>query len=172
MMISRSCSWCHCMNPATERYCRSCSHEAHVARLDCRCPRCATARRRATGADTPVPLADLIARAITALRPGADETNNTQADGAASPEGRPTVTKHKSTVNPPDTNPTPVEWKRIPVSPELADAIWRMDDLLQNEFQLDIAYCLMARDGVVAASDAVHSYMPPIVATAPPTVGN
>jgi hypothetical protein len=34
----------------------------------CRCPRCATARRRATGTDAPVPLADVIARAIFALR--------------------------------------------------------------------------------------------------------
>jgi hypothetical protein len=41
MRTSRSCSWCHAINPTTQRFCKDCSHEAHVPRMDCRCSRCA-----------------------------------------------------------------------------------------------------------------------------------
>ena len=38
-IVSRSCGFCHTVNPSTERWCRECGHEAHVARLACRCGR-------------------------------------------------------------------------------------------------------------------------------------
>lgn len=37
---SDSCSWCHTMNPESERYCRRCAHEAHRLRSECECPSC------------------------------------------------------------------------------------------------------------------------------------
>jgi hypothetical protein len=43
MTPGSSCSWCHAWNPATERYCQECGHEAHVPRMCCRCPRCSRA---------------------------------------------------------------------------------------------------------------------------------
>jgi hypothetical protein len=39
-ITSRSCSWCHRMNDADSRFCQECGHEAHVARLACRCRQC------------------------------------------------------------------------------------------------------------------------------------
>ncbi len=44
--LERSCSWCHEMNSAAERYCQSCGHEAHVCRMDCRCKQCLNAFRQ------------------------------------------------------------------------------------------------------------------------------
>ncbi len=38
-MIYRRCSFCGTLNAATERHC-SCGHEAHAARLACRCAAC------------------------------------------------------------------------------------------------------------------------------------
>jgi hypothetical protein len=35
-----ACPWCHAMTPTTDRFCKDCGHEAHVARTLCRCPRC------------------------------------------------------------------------------------------------------------------------------------
>lgn len=46
VQVSASCSWCHASNPARERFCGECGHEAHVARMDCACPKC----RRPAGA--------------------------------------------------------------------------------------------------------------------------
>lgn len=40
--ISGSCGWCHTLNPTTVRFCQRCGHEAHVARMRCRCPGCTT----------------------------------------------------------------------------------------------------------------------------------
>jgi hypothetical protein len=47
MRVEHSCSWCHAMNPTTRRYCRECGHEAHVARMECRCPKCVDGFRQA-----------------------------------------------------------------------------------------------------------------------------
>ena len=169
MMISRSCSWCHSTNPASERYCRSCQHEAHVARLDCQCPRCATARRRATGTDTPVPLADFIARALSALRSQSPATDH-PADLSPDPERRSDMParKNHANANAPDPAPVNRDVKRTPVSAELAALIRTLDKALQATFGFDLCYALMARDGIIAASSAVHGYMPPIVAPASP----
>ncbi len=38
------CGWCRRFNPETIDLCRQCGHEAHVARPQCSCPRCRTAR--------------------------------------------------------------------------------------------------------------------------------
>lgn len=46
MLVSRSCSWCHELNPASERWCANCGHAAHKCRLECDCPECETQRRR------------------------------------------------------------------------------------------------------------------------------
>lgn len=35
-----SCSWCHTMVRADARSCPHCSHDAHVARADCKCYQC------------------------------------------------------------------------------------------------------------------------------------
>ncbi len=49
-MTYRSCSFCGALNPVAQRYC-GCGHEAHAARLACRCPTCRRAvfERPATG---------------------------------------------------------------------------------------------------------------------------
>lgn len=39
-MTWTTCSWCHAPNPTSQQYCSTCSHEAHVARMECRCPAC------------------------------------------------------------------------------------------------------------------------------------
>ena len=174
MLISRSCSFCHSMTPATERYCRSCGHEAHVARLDCQCLRCATARRRATGTDTPVPLADVIARAIADLRLHSPATDHLTS---LSPclERRIAMTADNNdnvNANSPDTTPVTREVKRTPVSAELAEKLRAVDEALMAEFGFDVVYIVMARDGIVVASNSRDGYLPPLVAPATSDGGN
>ncbi len=50
MRTSGSCSWCHAINPTTQRFCKDCGHEAHVPRMRCRCPRCARPANQVAGA--------------------------------------------------------------------------------------------------------------------------
>ena len=40
MTTSTTCSWCHASTPLTDRFCQQCSHDAHLSRVSCRCPRC------------------------------------------------------------------------------------------------------------------------------------
>lgn len=40
MISETSCSFCHTMNPITEKYCAGCGHEAHTSRMQCKCPQC------------------------------------------------------------------------------------------------------------------------------------
>lgn len=40
MISLDSCSWCHDLNDTSERFCRSCGHEAHKPRTLCDCPVC------------------------------------------------------------------------------------------------------------------------------------
>src|SRR2546430_2338288 len=84
-MTSRSCSWCHTTNPATGRFCRSCQHEAHVARLDCQCARCLRARRRAAGTEAPVALAGVVEQTLAGLR-HAGHRQDDPPDGAGTAE--------------------------------------------------------------------------------------
>jgi hypothetical protein len=160
MLISRSCSFCHSMNPASERYCRSCGHETHVARLDCQCPRCATTRRRAAAtADAPVPLGGAIAEALAALRRG-DTPTPPEEDAMA-----------RTRKNPPAPGPAPADGTpRTAVSPKLAAAIRKMDGLLMDEFgpYAAFAYAVMGGDGLIAASNSTHGVVPPIVAEGGP----
>jgi hypothetical protein len=68
-MTYRRCSFCGTLNAATERYC-GCGHEAHAARLACRCPTCRRAafERSANGsgsnAEQISTLADSVAEAL------------------------------------------------------------------------------------------------------------
>jgi hypothetical protein len=66
----------------------------------------------------------------------------------------------------PATPSTNTETKRTPVSAKLAEAIRRMDDLLQTEFGFDLAYCILAHGLIVAASNSRDGYVPPVVAPA------
>ena len=43
MFVSLSCSWCHAINASDALFCKQCGHEAHKARLHCRCPKCVAA---------------------------------------------------------------------------------------------------------------------------------
>lgn len=47
-----SCSWCHEMNETTVELCKSCGHQAHVARMNCACSMC---RGNAELATAPAP---------------------------------------------------------------------------------------------------------------------
>ena len=173
MLISRSCSWCDHMVPSTARSCPACGHESGP-RMLCRCPKCNRSRRLVTTVtDTPVPLADLIARALSALRSQSPATDH-PADLSPDPERRLAMParKNKATTNAnanaPDAAPVTREWKRTPVSVELAALIRALDEALQATFGFDLCYVVMARDGIIAASSAVHGYMPPIVAPTSP----
>ena len=157
-MIYRTCSWCHSTNAETERWCQSCRHEAHAARLDCTCPRCSRARRRAVAGDAPAPPVPVLTEVLNRLRQGAAQEDDSPTDGAANPEGDVAMPR-KSKVIVPVTR----EVTRTPVSPALAAAIRHMDDLLVAEFHLDVAYCLLARGSVVAASNSRDGYLPPVV---------
>jgi hypothetical protein len=44
-MTAVSCSWCDRLNAATARTCRGCGHNPTVARLECDCATCTTARQ-------------------------------------------------------------------------------------------------------------------------------
>ena len=166
MLTSCSCSWCHRMNPVTTQLCEGCGHQAHASRLDCQCGRCTLGRRRAATMPTPVPLTEEIARMIATIRLGvyapekltAEPLN--QSEAAMKPEENP-VTAHAND-----------ETKRTPVSKELAEALRRMDDLLQSEFGFDLAYCILARGLIVAASNSRDGYVPPVVPRATPAGGS
>ncbi len=158
MIVSRSCSWCHHMNPASEQFCCSCCHEAQVARLDCRCGRCFDARHRVATATPPVPLGGVIAEAIAALRRG-------ESQPSPQPE-EVTVTRKRKAATTPDSAPAAVGTPRTAVSAKLAAAIRTMDDLLLDEFgpYAAFAYAVMGGDGLIAASNAKHGVVAPIVA--------
>jgi hypothetical protein len=150
------------MNPVAERYCHSCGHEAHVARLDCQCPRCSTARRRAAAADSPTPLGGAIVEALAALRRGS--TSNHSEESA--------MTRKRNTENVPDPTLVTREVKRTPVTADLAEKIRAFDEAMLATFGFDVCYVVMARDGIVAASNSRDGYLPPIVAPAAPEGGN
>jgi hypothetical protein len=57
---SISCSWCHRLNPISQRWCLECRHRADVPRMFCDCSGC-RAVGSARGFD-PLNLADAIAR--------------------------------------------------------------------------------------------------------------
>ena len=165
MLISRLCSWCDSMNVVGgPRQCPTCGHDALLPRLGCTCFRCLRARHRAASADTPVSLADAIAGAIAAIGPrgGQDET---PADGPATTEGEATMSKKNK--NTPEPAPVTREVVRTTVSPKLAEIVRAMDDALLDEFgpYAAFAYVLMGGDGLIAASDSVHGFVPPVVST-------
>ena len=83
-----------------------------------------------------------------------------------------TAANDNTNANAPDPAPVNREWKRTPVSAELAALIRTLDEALQATFGFDLCYVVMARDGIIAASSAVHGYLPPIVAPAPQEGGN
>lgn len=159
MLTSRSCSWCHRMNPTTVQFCADCGHQAHASRLDCQCGRCVLGRRHAATTPAPVPLTGEIARMVAMIRLGVYAPLNQSEEEAMNREEEP-VPSHASAETP-----------RTPVSKELAEAIRRMDDLLQAEFGFDLAYCILARGLIVAASNSRDGYVPPTVATATPNGG-
>jgi len=68
----RSCSWCHTLNAATERYCTECGHEAHGTRRECRCPRCGRSPAPITAQDVEAVLAALRRRQDQAGTTGGD----------------------------------------------------------------------------------------------------
>ena len=166
MLTSSSCSWCHRMNPVTTQFCEGCGHQAHASRLDCQCGRCTLGRRRAATMPTPVPLTEEIARMIATIRLGVYAPENltaeppNQSEAAMKPEEDP-ATAHAN-----------AETKRTPVGSELVEAIRRMDDLLQAEFGFDLAYCILARGLIVAASNSRDGYIPPTVAAEVAADGN
>ena len=107
----------------------------------------------------PVPLTDEIARLVATIRLGVGATEG--------PAPLPTTRSEEGamkTDDEPGISPANAETRRTPVGPELADAIRRMDDLLQAEFGFDLAYCILARGAVVAASNSRDGYLPPTVA--------
>ncbi len=173
MLISRSCSWCDHMVPSTARSCPACGHESGP-RMSCRCPRCnRTSRRVATGTDTPVALADVIARAISVIRSQPSATDHL-TDLSPYPNWRIAMTaaNDNTNANSPDTAPAAREAKRTPVSAELSALIRALDEALFTTFGFDQCYVLMARDGIIAASSSVHGHMSPIVAPASQEGGN
>ena len=167
MLTSRSCSWCHRMNPVTTQVCEGCGHHAHASRLDCRCGRCVLGRRHAATVPAPVPLTDEIARLVATLRLG--------AGGTECPAALPITRSEKGAMradDEPETTPATAETRRMPVGSELVEAIRRMDDLLQAEFGFDLAYCILARGLIVAASNSRDGYIPPTVAAEVAADGN
>ena len=174
MLTSRSCSWCGHMVPSTARSCSVCGHDSGP-RMLCRCPRCNRTRRLVasdTGTDTPVPLADLIARAIAALRSQPPTTDHL-ADLSPHLERRIAMTANNDNPNAPDTAPVTREVARTPVSAKLAEIIRALDESLMAEFgPFAFAYAILAGDGLAAASNARDGFVPPIVVPAPPESGN
>lgn len=158
MFISGLCSWCDRMNPSSERFC-SCGHEAHVGRLDCRCGRCVAARHRTATAAPPVLLGGAIAEALAALRRG---------DPRPLPQPEDDMARKRKTAAAPEPAPETRDVKRTPVPADLADKIRSVDEALLTAFGFDLCYLILARDGIIAASNARDGYLPPIVAPAPP----
>lgn len=160
MITSRSCSWCHTSNLATTRYCENCHHEAHVARLDCSCPRCATTRKSVSASLAPMPIASIVDEAIAGLR------------GLVRSDCKPTTTPNKpnsETITSPKTR----EFTRTPVSDELATKIRAFDQGLMAEFgPVCFAYSIIANDGLVAASNSRDGFVEPLVATATDPAGD
>ena len=72
------------------------------------------------------------------------------------------------------SDPTPVtrDVKRTPVSTDLAEKLRAADEALMAEFGFDLSYVVMARDGIVVASNSRDGYLPPLVAPATPDGGN
>jgi|GEM_PF-3191096 len=158
MLTSRSCSWCHHMNPITMQFCEGCGHQAHASRLDCQCNRCTLNRRRAATMPTPVPLTDDIVRMLATIRLGGFAPEHLTAV--------PLTQNEEEAMKPEDESATPpgnAKVERTLVSKELAEAINRMDHLLQAEFGFDLAYCILARGLIVAASNSRDGYVPPTV---------
>lgn len=157
MLVSRSCSWCHEMNPATERFCRSCQHEAHVCRMDCECPRCLRARRAA--GVVPTPLAEVFAEGGDQFQRGTTPPGESTAEvqigastSAASENGMP-----------------PFDVKRTPVRAELAEQIRTLLEALVAEFGFDLHFSIWIGDGLVAASSPTDGFVLPMVTAVPPT---
>ncbi|MCE9560858.1 MAG: hypothetical protein K8U57_02275 [Planctomycetes bacterium] len=148
MLTSTSCSWCHNQNPTSANTCSECGHDAHVARLDCTCPRCSRARRQVARGDNPIPLAG-VAEAIAELR------------RKTTPEGEPTGESFPMREVP-----------HAAVSPKLAAMIQAVDAAMIEEFGLGgFAYTMIADDGIVAARNTMlDGFVVPVVANAtPPT---
>jgi hypothetical protein len=78
----RSCGWCHALNPATERYCKDCGHEAHVSRMECRCPRCTRVPEPIAEQDVEAVLAELRRRQSETSSTAGDTSMNTADDAA------------------------------------------------------------------------------------------
>ncbi len=75
-------------------------------------------------------------------------------------------------ANPPDTAPVTRDVKRTPVSADLAEKLRAADEALMAEFGFDLSYVVMARDGIVAASNSRDGYLMPLVIPATPDGGN
>jgi hypothetical protein len=159
MSISRSCSWCHTMNPAAERYCVECGHEAHVCRLDCNCSRCLCGR---AGNHAPAALADLIAAHRAALMAGVAPPRPRSKESSSASVGVGTA-NHEAEVR---------VVKRTHVRAELAERIAALMELLVSEFGFDLSISIWVRDGLIAASNPNDGYVPPLVAAATPTTAD
>ena len=158
-MIYHTCSFCHELVLMTQPYCPKCCHEAHVARLDCKCPQCTWAKRmvsQAKSEHSPLPISSVIDAFLTDLR----NRIHCQTELAMTPalEGR-------SEMKPDATQATPQNL--IVVSEKLATAIRVVDDGLVAEFGNDFAYVIRARGGLIAASNANDGFVPPTVASNP-----
>ncbi len=72
----------------------------------------------------------------------------------------------------PDPAPVTRDVKRTPVSVDLAEKLRAADEALMAEFGFDLSYVVLARDGIVAASNSRDGYLPPLVVPATPDGGN
>jgi hypothetical protein len=109
----------------------------------------------------PTPLGGAIAEALAALRRG-DTPNHSES----------TMTRKHNTENVPDPTPVTRDVKRTPVSADLAEKIRAFDEAMLATFGFDLCYIVMARDGIVAASNSRDGYLSPIVEPATPEGGN
>ena len=66
-----------------------------------------------------------------------------------------TAANDNTNANSPDAATAAREWKRTPVSADLAAMIRALDEALFTTFGFDQCYVLMARDGIIAASSSV-----------------
>ena len=83
-----------------------------------------------------------------------------------------TAANDNANANAPDAAPATREMKRTSVSAELAAMIRALDDALFTTYGFDQCYVVMARDGIIAASSAVHGHLSPVVAPVPLEGGN
>lgn len=65
----------------------------------------------------------------------------------------------------PDTAPVTRDVKRTPVPANIAEMVRTLDAALQTVFGFDLCYVVLARGGIVAASNARDGYLPPVVTT-------